>query len=53
MQTMYTIKEATELLKLHRNTVFTMVKDGRIKSVKLGNKYIIAESEIKRLRGEV
>lgn len=52
MENLYTIKEATELLKLHRNSVFTMVKDGRIRAKKLGNKYVITESEIKRLRGE-
>lgn len=52
METLYTIKEATDLLKLHRNTVFQMVKDGRIKATKLGNKYVIKHSEIARLRGE-
>ena len=49
MQTIYTIREASGMLKLHRNTVFNMIQDGRITAVKLGNKYIITETELKRL----
>ena len=49
MQTIYTIKEASTILKLHRNTIFNMIQDGRLSAVKLGNKYIITERELKRL----
>jgi excisionase family DNA binding protein len=51
METIYTLKEAAELLKMHRNTVFNMVTDGRIKASKIGNKYVITETEVKRVRG--
>ena len=55
MEKIYTVTEAVELLKLHRNTIINMIGDGRIKSNKISGqhgKHTIAESEIKRLRGE-
>ena len=51
MQTIYKIKEVAELLQLHRNTVFNMIRDGRINANKISNKYFVSETEIKRLRG--
>jgi excisionase family DNA binding protein len=53
METIYKIKEVAELLKLHRNTIFNMIQDGRIKANKIGNKYFINETELKRLRGGI
>lgn len=52
METIYTLKEASELLKSHRNTLINMINDGRLKATMMGNKYVIKESEIKRLRGD-
>jgi len=52
MEKIYTVTEAVSLLRLHRNTIINMISDGRIKAKKIGSKHTIAESEIKRLRGE-
>lgn len=52
MEKVYTVTEAVELLRLHRNTINLMILKGRIKASKPAGKYLIAESEIKRLRGE-
>lgn len=53
METLYTVKEVSESLKLHRNTVINMIKDSRVQAIKIGNKYYLNESELKRLRGGI
>jgi|TARA_R110002012_G_C11511578_1_gene598479 excisionase family DNA binding protein len=51
METIYTIKEASPLLKMHRNTITRKIEEGKIKANKIGNKWVITESEIKKVRG--
>lgn len=51
MEKMYKVKEVAEILEIHRNSVMNMIKDGRIKAFKLGNKYIIKESVLNILMG--
>ncbi len=34
----YTINEAAVILRLHRNTVYLMAQDGRLKSIRAGEK---------------
>tara|TARA_R110001632_G_scaffold103256_1_gene211915 strand:+ start:142 stop:303 length:162 start_codon:yes stop_codon:yes gene_type:complete len=53
METIYKVKEISTHLKIHRNTVINMINDGRIRAFKIGNKYVVTESELKRLRGGI
>ena len=50
----YDLLQAAELLGMKVRTVRQWVADGKIQAVKIsgGKKWIIKESEIKRLRGE-
>ncbi|KYH28899.1 helix-turn-helix domain protein [Clostridium tepidiprofundi DSM 19306] len=43
MQKVYTAKEAAEVLKIHYNSVYQLVQEGRIKCVKVGRKILIPE----------
>lgn len=50
---MYTIKEVSEILKLHYDTVRKKIKAGQIKAVHIGGTIRITEEEVERLkRGE-
>jgi len=42
----YTVVEATELLKLNNQTVSKLVREKKIKAMKVGNKYRILGSDI-------
>ena len=44
----YTVTEAAEILRLTRRTIFTYIYAGKIKAAKVGNKWIIPESQIKQ-----
>ena len=46
MEKVYTVKEITEYLKLHKTTVFRMIKDGRLKAIKIGKEYRFKETDI-------
>lgn len=50
-----TVTEACERLRLHRDTVYDWIKDGKLEAVKrpgrgrFGGEWLIPESEIKRV----
>ena len=44
----YTVAEAAEILRLSTRTIFSYIYAGRIKAAKVGNKWIIPESQIKQ-----
>ena len=53
MEKLYTVIETAEYLRVHRMTIYNWLKEGKIKSSKIGDNHLIAESEIKRvLKGE-
>lgn len=43
----YTVEEATEILKVTRRTLYRYIKAGQIKSIKLGREYRITEEALK------
>lgn len=47
----YTVDETAAILKLYKKTVYTHIRDGSIKAVKIGGRYRITENEINRLLG--
>lgn len=49
MEKLYTVKEACELLKLTRQTLWNYCKEGKIEVVKIGTNIRIKESELKKL----
>lgn len=49
----YDVDEVVKILNVSRQTVYNMLKDGRLKSVKIGREHRISQSEINRLlKGE-
>ena len=48
MEKIYIIKEVAELLRVSKPTVYRMMKDGKIKPVKLGGRTLFKESELNR-----
>ncbi len=52
-ETCYTVQEASELLKVHYQTVRNWIKTGQIRVIKIGRSYRIPKSEIEhRLTGQ-
>lgn len=49
---MKTIKELSEILRLNRNTIWRLIKKGKIKAVKVANKYRIPDEEVERIKRE-
>lgn len=49
MEKIYTIQEVAELLRVNQMTIRRWIKSGKIKSIKIGRKYLFNESELKRL----
>jgi len=45
----YRIDEAADVLRVSRSSIYNMIRDGRLKSVKIAGRTIIARSEIERL----
>lgn len=45
----YTVDETAEMLKLYKKTVYTHIRNGDIKAVKIGGRYRVTENEINRL----
>ena len=43
----YTIEEVAELLHTTRRTLYTYLKAGKLKAVKMGRKWIITEENLK------
>lgn len=49
MENFYTIVEVGKILKLSRFSIYTLIKKGKIKAVRIGGQYRVYESELKRL----
>lgn len=50
---LYTPQEVADMFKLKVTTIWAMIRDGRIKAVKIGKGYRISEEEVEKLkRGE-
>lgn len=43
----YTIEEVGELLHVTRRTLYTYLKEGKLKAVKVGRKWIVTEENLK------
>lgn len=52
MENFYTIEEIAKILKLNRQTIYTMIRKGKIKAVRIGFQFRVYESELKRLSEE-
>lgn len=51
---MYTIKEITEIFKIHRSTIYHWIKKGLLKPVKIGGSVRFPAEQVERLkRGKV
>lgn len=48
-ETVLTVHEAAERLKISRGLVYAAIKDGTIRSVRIGKRRLIPSSEIQRL----
>ncbi len=48
MDAIYTIKETQKILKVSRTKLYLLVRDGRLKPVKLDSKVLFKESELNR-----
>ena len=49
MERHYSVKEAAALLSLSHWTIRLMMRDGRLRSVKVGSRRLIKESDLKKL----
>lgn len=45
----YTLQEVADLLQVTRRTVYSYVKEGKIKAVKIGRTWRVNESELAKL----
>lgn len=43
----YTLNEVKKLLKVSLRTLYRYIKDGKLKSTKIGNKWIVTEENLK------
>lgn len=43
----YTVNDIMDLLKISRRTLYTYIKDEKIKGNKIGNKWIFTEQQVK------
>lgn len=48
MEKLYTIKEAADILRVSRAKIYLLIKDEKIKPVKLDKKTLFKESELNR-----
>ena len=48
----YTVEETAEHFRVHKMTIYNWLYSGKLKSSKVGNKHLIAASEIKRVLEE-
>ena len=46
----YTIKEAAELLRVHENTIYTLVRSKQIEQYRIGNQIRITAAELEKLK---
>lgn len=43
-----TSKEVSEITRMHINSIRRLIRQGKIKAVKKGNKWLIKESDLKK-----
>ena len=48
----YTIDEAAKLLRVHRNTIYALVRSKQIEHYRVGNQIRITAKELERLKVE-
>jgi excisionase family DNA binding protein len=48
MEKLYTAPETAEILQLKTDTIRRYIRSGKLKGVKVGKAWLVAESEIKR-----
>jgi excisionase family DNA binding protein len=48
----YTIEEVTNLLKISRQYLLNLRKEGKIKTIKIGSKVLIKRTEVERILKE-
>ena len=48
MEKLYEVKEVCEILHLHYQSVYKLLRSGELKSVRPGRKWLIPESEIQK-----
>lgn len=48
----YTIPETAELLRVHENTIYNLVRAGKIEHYKVGKQIRIAAAELEKLKVE-
>jgi excisionase family DNA binding protein len=44
----YSMKEVSQILKVTERTLYTYIKDGKLKVQKIGGKWIITEENLKK-----
>lgn len=49
-QLFYTIEEAAELLRVHKNTIYSLVRSKQIEHYRVGNQIRITAAELERLK---
>ena len=49
---MLSVNELAELLKVHPNTIFKALKQGKIKGIKIGGVWRIGDEEVERIKQE-
>lgn len=52
MEKQYTVIETASILRVHERTIYNWLNSGKLRSSKINQKHLIAESEIKRLLEE-
>ncbi len=50
-ETFYTVKQASDLLKVHTNTIYRQIGKGKLKALTLGGTFRIAHSAIMQMEG--
>ncbi|MBQ0099056.1 MAG: excisionase family DNA-binding protein [Firmicutes bacterium] len=46
----YTLKEVAVMINLKYRSMFKLVKEGKIKAVKMGKSYVVYESEVNYIK---
>lgn len=49
-QLFYTIDEAAEVLRVHKNTIYNLVRNKKIEHYRVGNQIRITAKELERLK---
>lgn len=53
MNTLYTVRQVQDILKVDRITIYRMLQDGRLKGIKIGQQWRFSQDEVERLLGKV